>query len=156
MPKTTNIGFFGPKSYLKMPKAQLFFNQNDCWVEIIEWEKWVENLSCRAAMVTKIVKKTQKIYKGLKQKKYLSKTWKYKNFEWFWPKKKSNIILKISSLKTSKTKKNLKKIKMVVTKTKTLLSKRFYYYNIKNCWLFLSKIKNKIIVFIGAFTWNHS
>jgi hypothetical protein len=41
-------------------QSTIFFYQNDCWVEIIEGETRVENLRCGAAVVTKIVKNTQK------------------------------------------------------------------------------------------------
>ena len=58
MPKITNLGHFGLKPYLKTAKTQIFKTQNDCWVEIIIGEQEVENLRCRAAMVTKVVKKT--------------------------------------------------------------------------------------------------
>ena len=69
VPKIANLGCFRSKSYLKAPKAQFFFDQNDCWVEIIEGETRVENLRCGAAMVTKIVKNTLKKYKIVKQQK---------------------------------------------------------------------------------------
>ena len=42
--KITNLGCFGLKPYLKMPKAQFYVDQNYCWVEMIKGEKRVENL----------------------------------------------------------------------------------------------------------------
>ena len=42
--KVTNLGCFGPKQYLKTPKAEFFFDQNYCWVEMIKEDKLVENL----------------------------------------------------------------------------------------------------------------
>jgi hypothetical protein len=50
-----------PKPYLKTPKAQFVFDQNDRWVEIIEGETRFENLRCGAAVVTKIVKTPKNI-----------------------------------------------------------------------------------------------
>ena len=56
VPNIINLGCFGPKPYFKMPKGQFFFDQNDCWGEMIEEEKRVENFRCGATMVTKIVR----------------------------------------------------------------------------------------------------
>ena len=39
-------------------QSAIFFDQNNCWVKMIEGEAQVENLRCGAAMVTKIVKNT--------------------------------------------------------------------------------------------------
>ena len=44
VPKTANLGWFGPKPYLKTPNACKFLDQNYHWVEIIKGEKRVENL----------------------------------------------------------------------------------------------------------------
>ena len=68
VPKINNLGCFGSKPYLKTPKAQLFCDQNYCWIKVIKGEKQVENLRCRAATVIKIVKNTHDIYLGLKLK----------------------------------------------------------------------------------------
>ena len=57
-----------PKPYLKKPNARKILDQIGCWVGIINREKRVENLICKAAMVTKIVKKTPKIYIIFSQK----------------------------------------------------------------------------------------
>ena len=56
--KITNLGCFRPKPYPNTPKAHFKKNQNDWLVEIIEGETRVENLRCRVAMETKIVKNT--------------------------------------------------------------------------------------------------
>ena len=57
MPKITNLGCFPPKPLLKIPKAQYYVDQNDCWVKLIKGETQVKNWRCWAAMVTKIMKK---------------------------------------------------------------------------------------------------
>ena len=42
---SANLDCFAPKPYLKTAKAQFFFDQNDCWVEIIKGETQVEIFS---------------------------------------------------------------------------------------------------------------
>ena len=56
-PKSPILAAFILNHTLNCPK-HIFFLQNYCWVEIIKGETQVENLRCRAAMVTKIVKTT--------------------------------------------------------------------------------------------------
>ena len=70
-PKSPILDSFVPNHSLKRPKQNLFVDQNEWWVEIIEGEKLVENMRCGTGMVTKIVKKQKhlKIFKGVKQKK---------------------------------------------------------------------------------------
>ena len=46
VPKIVNLGYFGPKQYLKTPTAQHFKAKNSHWVEIIKEKKRVENLRC--------------------------------------------------------------------------------------------------------------
>ena len=77
-PKSPFVAAFVPNHTLKRPKCN-FFDQNDCWVEIIKGETSVENLRCGAAIVTKIVKNK----KVVKKQKYPLKTLKCKYLEFY-------------------------------------------------------------------------
>ena len=74
-PKSPILAAFVPNHTLKQPKHIFLFGKKDCLVEIIEGGTRVENLRCKAAIVTKIVRKKHlKIYKVVKKQKCPLKT----------------------------------------------------------------------------------
>ena len=68
VPKHKNVVLLWSQTIPKNVHCGQIFRSNDCWVEKIQGEKWVESWRCGAAMVTKIVKtKHLKIYEAYKK-----------------------------------------------------------------------------------------